>query len=316
MRIVASERRRCARRCGVTAGPHWAVRGYARPTGATFLNKPYYVFRPAQVVRRLALLVGRNPSEAILPWGVSIRFDRSEAVGSAIARTGLYDLLVCETLYRLADPGELVLDIGANIGVMTSVLAHRVGPSGEVLAAEAHPTTAQRLSANVERWGASSTITVVRKAVSDRSGAAALHNPTPDLGTVTLQARGDTIAEAECVTLDELLSGRAVGVLKLDVEGHEEAVLRGAHDAIAERRIRDVVFEDLHLPPTAVMRLLEAAGYTVYKLESRLRGPALVAVERPTPHRAWEPPSYLATLDPARARSRIRSWGWHVLRGG
>lgn len=151
-------------------------------TVSLLVNKPYYVFRPMQIVRRVGSLRGRDVEEAVLPWGLPIRFDRRDVVGSAVVRTGLYDATVCEALYRLVDPGELAIDLGANIGVMTSVLAHRVGPSGEVVAAEPHPATADRLEANVERWRDASTITVVRKAISDRRGTVVLRNPGPDAG--------------------------------------------------------------------------------------------------------------------------------------
>ncbi len=284
--------------------------------GTRFLNRPYYLFRPTQVVRRLAMLAGRNPSDVVLPWGMSIRFDPGEAVGSSIARTGLYDVTVCEALFRLADPGELAVDVGANIGVMTSVLAHRVGLGGEVIAVEPHPATSERLAVNVERWRDAGTITVVRRAISDRSGTTWLRNPTPDVGTATLRGGGEAVAEVACVSLDELLGVRSVGVLKLDVEGHEEAVLRGAREALAGRRIRDVVFEDLGQPPTAVTRLLEEAGYSVYKLDCRPLRLTLAGIDPPARHRVWEPPSYLATLDALRAHARIGSWGWHALRSG
>lgn len=280
---------------------------------ARLLNKPYYIFRPTQAFRRLALLLGRDPRNVVLPWGLPIRFDRSEAVGDAIARIGLYDLTVCEALWRLADPGDLAVDAGANIGVMTSVLAVSVGKTGEVVALEPHPRTFERLAANVAHWHDASTITPARKALSDQLGIATLHLPA-DAATATLSANGPAVAEVECTTLDELLGERRVGVLKLDVEGHEEAVLVGARRALVDRRVRDIVFEDLAPPPTAVMRLLEEAGYSLFKLDCRLLRLALIGIDGPFRHRVFESPNYLATLDPGRARSRIGSWGWQVLR--
>ena len=56
-----------------------------------------------------------------LPWGLQLRIDPRESIGSAVWRLGLYDLAVSETLWRLTSPGDLTVDVGANIGHMTSI---------------------------------------------------------------------------------------------------------------------------------------------------------------------------------------------------
>lgn len=276
-------------------------------------NKPYYLFRPTQVMRRLLVVVNGPRHTATLPWGLPITFDPHDSLGSAIARTGIYDTAVCEALFRLADPGDLALDAGANIGLMTSVLAVRVGETGEVISVEANPDNFAALGRNVEQWASVTTFTLVQKALSDRRGTATLHLPGESAQS-TLDDRGPVIASVECVPLDELLDGRSVGVMKLDVEGHEEAVLRGAGSAIGERRIRDVVFEEFRKPPTPVTELLEQAGYSIFKLEPSPFVLRLSPIRKMRAHRAWEPPSYVATIDPDRALSRIGSPGWRVLR--
>jgi FkbM family methyltransferase len=277
------------------------------------LNRPYYVFRPRQLLRRVALLAGSAPNEVVLPWGQPIRFDPREPIGDALQRTGVYDLVVCEALYRLADPRELAVDAGANIGVMTSVLATRVGTGGEVVALEPHPETWQRLEENVARWRRSASITTIRVAVSDASGTATLRMPSAEAGKATIEPVGGAVDTVECVALDDVIAGRRVGVLKLDVEGHEEAALRGAQDALARRLVRDIVFEEHEPTPTNVTRLLEDAGYTLFKLQGGFARVALSPADGAR-HDVWEPPSYLATSEPARARERIGSWGWRSLR--
>ena len=64
------------------------------------------------------------------------------------------DLAVSEALWRLLDPGALALDVGANIGFMTNLMAWRSGPCGRVLAFEPHPEVFRSLAENVERLSA------------------------------------------------------------------------------------------------------------------------------------------------------------------
>jgi hypothetical protein len=113
--------------------------------------------------------------------------------------------------------------------------------------------------------------------------------------------------------LDDLLEKDAcVGVAKLDVEGHESAVLRGAEGLLRRRAIRDIIFEDFGCYPTEAMLLLERFGYKLFSLAKGLFGPRLCAADR-TGARPWDEPNYLATLDPRRAIDRMLKRGWAVL---
>jgi hypothetical protein len=119
----------------------------------------------------------------------------------------------------------------------------------------------------------------------------------------------------QVIRLDEhFASGPAPHVLKIDVEGAELAVLEGAGGLLGPGGIRDVAFEDHKRPPTPAMRLLEERGYSLFQIERSFFGPVLSTLARPRARHPWEPPSYLATLDPARARERTRARGWQALR--
>ncbi len=146
------------------------------------LNKPYYLFRPGQVVRRATLprrrRNGREAYDEITsPWGLPLRFRADDKTGLAYARRGIFDLPVCEVLWRLCEPGELALDVGANIGQMTSVMAAAVGDEGRVIAFEPHPEVFRELRANADRWGraeATGAIELRNLAASSASGVAEL----------------------------------------------------------------------------------------------------------------------------------------------
>ena len=63
-----------------------------------------------------------------LPWGSLIHVRPDDVIGAKVLKLGLFDLDVCETIARLAVAGDLLLDVGANIGQMTSLMAVCSGP--------------------------------------------------------------------------------------------------------------------------------------------------------------------------------------------
>jgi FkbM family methyltransferase len=293
------------------------------------LNKPYFVFRPSQAIRRIVLPLRRSRERrgydvVTLPWGLPLRFRTHDTTGLCYLTRGVYDLTVCETLWRLSEPGELALDIGAHVGQMTSVLATCVGPSGRVIAVEPHPETFRLLSRNVSGWTEDpiATIELWQIALSSRSGVGKLtvwSDFSWDTATASLLRRGaPTYGAARTVDvpvarLDEKLRGENIGVLKLDVEGSEFEVLKGAERLLAAHRIRDIVFEEWHRPPTPVTELLERCGYTRFALDQALLGPVLDPRAAEAARRSGEAPNYLATLAPSRATRRLASRGWGVL---
>ena len=293
------------------------------------LNKPYYLFRPGQIVRRLASAAGLGPPPGIheiqMPWGVPLALHTDEQIGRCVVRRGVFDLAVTETLYRLADPGELAVDVGANVGHMTSVLARRLGQEGRVLAFEPHPDIAGLLRQNAGRWAADRRLAQIELhelALSDTSGHATLAMKPAfrrNMGSASLAVDAEGLAAAAVVTdvavdrLDDVVGNRSVGVLKVDVEGHELQVFRGASALIARHGVRDIVFEEFESPPTPVTDLLTANGYTILSLDQALLGPTIGPLSRTAAGHSLEDPSYLATTDPARATSRLQARGWAVL---
>src|SRR5580704_10103514 len=97
--------------CSRRSSPSQRVGGFLNRLNDYF-NKPEYVFRPRQLLRRF----GPRPkgpddiAEVLLPWGLPFRIRPQEVLGRAIWNTGVYDLAVSEALWRLTDPGETVVD--------------------------------------------------------------------------------------------------------------------------------------------------------------------------------------------------------------
>jgi hypothetical protein len=121
-----------------------------------------------------------------------------------------------------------------------------------------------------------------------------------------------TGVEVETVALDDLLAEREVGILKIDVEGHELAALNGAQAALGGGRIRDIFFEDHAEWPSPVGTLLQSHGYRIFGLRERFRGVDLCEPEESKV--LWAAPTFLATLDPQRAERLMAPSGWRSLR--
>ena len=117
------------------------------------LNKPEYIVRPQQMMKRVLSSVLPKPRtvEVMLPWGLRILVRPAEDIGAAIWRLGVYYLPLSEVIWRLLDPGEVAVDCGANVGYVTSLMAARVGPKGRVLSFEPHPKIFAELAANTHR---------------------------------------------------------------------------------------------------------------------------------------------------------------------
>jgi FkbM family methyltransferase len=284
--------------------------------------------RPAQILRRLRFWY-RRPQEAdcsiALPWGkLSIHCRPNEEIGYSLNTTGIYDLLLTEMICRSMERGETVIDAGANIGYATSLMAILAGPRGRVYAFEPHPQIFLELRGNVESWLRNPRVAAIElfeSALSESSGTATLSEPESGFeanrGLASLTREAGVSGKAYLVKkqrLDEIMSPHdaAIGVWKIDVEGHELAAFQGAQLLLRSRRIRDIIFEEFSPYPAPTHRFLEDCGYTILHLEPGLLGPKLRRTG-PGCHRPpYSPPNFLATLDLSRMadKFRARRWKW------
>jgi FkbM family methyltransferase len=237
---------------------------------------------------------------------------------------GVFELLVSEVLWRLTDLGEVTIDVGANIGYTASILASRAGPSGAVFGFEPHPGVFAEASANISRWTEYSVapVTLARSALSARPGQ--LHLYVPDtfagnrgLSSLESDRSGEEVIIVEATTLDEVVGPTAtVGMLKVDVEGHEAEVLAGGAAVLGRHAVRDVVFEDYNPHPSKVAAVLERYDYSVFRIDYSYWRP-IISDPRSAPPagRSFDTPNYLATRDPSRARERLACRGWKCLTG-
>jgi len=191
---------------------------------------------------------------------------------SALAECGDYchgEMMVQERLVRA---GAVVLDVGANIGLMSLHLSRLVGEEGRVLAFEPSPFAFGLLQHNlaVNEVG---NVEPRRAAVSDRIGKVDFADPDPErigklnfgvlsLGTRVTEAGGRNV-ETDVMTIDSLDLPRC-DFIKVDVEGFEATVVRGAAQTI--ERCRPVLSLEVGNPEDDIswVPVLRGLGYRVF----------------------------------------------------
>jgi FkbM family methyltransferase len=291
--------------------------------------KPAYLFRPATLVRRvwIKFFPPHSPLQIVqLPWGSFIEIDANEVIGAAIFKQRIFDIAVSECAWRLLRAGDQVLDVGANIGYMTSLFAAKVGKQGSVFSFEPHPETRQKLAANVTRFldhGSVAKIVVYECALGEVNGVADLIE-TDDFATnrgSAFLADGAPIAhvaarrQVKVQPLDELIPTGEFGLLKIDVEGHELKVIQGARQLLSQKRVRHIIYEDHMQGKSGIPDILTSYGYKIYSIGHTLFGLKLMDLGKEIVlDTSWESPNYLATIDPAYVDSHISN-GWEILKG-
>jgi FkbM family methyltransferase len=306
------------------------------------LWKPWFLYRPQQLVRRAATFF-EHPGSEYAPlaaaWGMTMLGSPAEHLGQCLRTTGIYDLAVSEALFRLVRPGDLVVDAGANVGYMTLLSGVACGPSGRVIAFEPNPGLFSVLKQNVDVARSRIVMAPVElreAALGPRAERATLMLPDPSARNNGLAyirgdeshprmprvepGTGDDASVERSVnvpveTLDDVVGERLVGLLKVDVEGYEFPLLQGAARALSQHRIRHVVFEDFEGTASAGARFLQSAGYKLFTIGWSMTKPILD--EARVGHSAatgYEAPSYLATIAPEEAVRACAASGWRALR--
>ena len=185
-------------------------------------------------------------------------------------------------------PGMTVLDVGANVGELTSLFSRFVTPGGSVHAFEPVDLAFERLEAVVSALGRPNVV-LNRLAVSAESGSIVLNLYDEEhLSWSTVAARpirkggADVLPvgreEVPSVSLDDYCAERSIDridLLKIDVEGAELDVLRGSERLLKARAIACCVFEfgattlEYGVEPGAIAEYLASCGYSLRNLVER-----------------------------------------------
>jgi FkbM family methyltransferase len=169
-------------------------------------------------------------------------------VGWTCFQTGRWEPHVERCIRELLRPGDTALDVGANLGYFTTVMAQCVGGHGKVWAFEPVPPTFDRLRLSISLNGFGQ-VTPLAVALGDADAAAQITFDPRFAGSASLHGDpGAPHSESHPVPvhrLDDLVASGTIGrprLVKIDVEGHELAVVRGALQTLAASR-PSIIFE-------------------------------------------------------------------------
>ena len=169
---------------------------------------------------------------------------------------GLYEFADMAFMAHLLQPGELFVDVGANVGTYSLLAARHC--DAVVLAVEAAPETAGLLRENVRLNDLCDKIEVIECAAGAHTGVV---NFTVDRGAMNQVADAsfaNAVASVELATLDHIVANRQPVMMKIDVEGYEGEVLEGAKLSLAKQSLLAIQVETT---TQAMERLFETSGF-------------------------------------------------------
>ncbi|MCO5167990.1 MAG: FkbM family methyltransferase [Planctomycetes bacterium] len=207
-----------------------------------------------------------------VPYGGGwISLDEADLLQREILYRGRYEPEVWDAAATLLQPGDVVWDIGAHVGTF-SVLAAADPRVAVIHAFEPDPETAEVLRLNASLNAPK--INIHQFALGDEPGSGTLHEgPGANTGLSSLVAAGGRAARVvRCDTVDRLVFDVALpapALVKIDVEGWEERVLRGARRLLAERPPRALLVEAPAEQRVDELERLLGATYRVIHLHRR-----------------------------------------------
>lgn len=243
---------------------------------------------------------------------IDFRMDLDEAfpadrhILNALVHQSSYEPEIAWLLMRALRPGDFVIDVGANVGFFTLMMAKLVGKEGHVLTVEPGADNFAKLVVNLQ-MNLTGPITLDNRVLSDREEIVKFYSSADDSGghamwppsrwpeNVKTQARGDVSFARQATSLSKIVydghvvpsslnPNRPIRVIKIDVEGAEWKVLNGANDLF--RRVGEAAFviaehnwfgmEQMGTSSKELRELAQAYGYKTWLLQRDDSAPKLV----------------------------------------
>ena len=238
-----------------------------------------------KLIANVRSTVGKGDKVNVRRRGLRWELDLSEGIDFSVFLVGAFEHSTAKTLARLVRHGDVVLDIGANIGAHTLGIAKSVGSSGKVFAIEpsdfAFTKLLRNLSLNpeLENRVHASQLFFSDGAITSPPREIHASWPLQSDASVHPKHRGRLVStgNAKIETLDCFLRRQELtrlDVIKIDVDGHEVPVLRGGFETLCRFRpilvmeLAPYLHEETNNRFAELVELLKTSGYSLQNADN------------------------------------------------
>lgn len=188
---------------------------------------------------------------------------------------GIWEAFETELVKKEIKKGDIVLDIGANIGYYTLIFAKLVSEEGKVYAFEPDPNNFALLKKNVEINGYKNVV-LVQKAVSNKTGNLRLYLSKDNLADHRIYNSHDErrFVEIEAVRLDDFFKNYngKIDFIKMDIEGSEGGAIQGMFELLEKNNVKIITefwpsgLKRFGMDPGEYLKLLIKIGFKLYEV--------------------------------------------------
>lgn len=180
-------------------------------------------------------------------------------------------------------PSDIVADVGAYIGLYSITLAKRLGPAGKVFAFEPDPANFEVLKQHVQLNHVQERVELLPFVVGQENGALSFKTGGQSQSSINTNAEENN-KTVKSVCLDSIFNHKRLDILKIDVEGYEEFVLRGAEKLLQDtKRKPRLIYIEIHCYAwpelgtnwDSLLKVLFQSGYQA----SQLNGKSVEAID-------------------------------------
>ena len=209
-------------------------------------------------------------------------FLSKKGLALSISHYGTYEELEAKIMEEKIETGNIVVDIGANIGLHTLNMARIVGNTGQVFAFEPDPSNFEILKKNV-KINNYKNIILEQKAVGDKHGRVTLYqSDNPINHRIFPQTeRATNQVQVELTNLDNYFDSDMIdkiNFIKIDVEGMEFGVLKGMKNILKNNKKIKILFEfvpkdtiEAGFIPIELLDYLTSNGFKLYSIDERAK---------------------------------------------
>lgn len=214
--------------------------------------------------------------------GFDMALDPNDFITKLLLKDQIFEAPESKIVSSLVRPGDICIDAGCHVGYYSCLLAKLVGETGRVYSFDANPRACEVTRLNLALNGMRC-VEVTQAALADRNGEVQFHVSTDDqtgLSSLGPIAAHKDIITVPCMRLDDFLKQKNlehVRLLKIDVEGSEEILLRGLGRFLTDHRVDFILAECfderlqlMHTSTEQVWAILRSAGYIAWTYQSSL----------------------------------------------